>query len=118
MKSKLFSCLVGLFVLTLTMSFITPNNARRGSFTIKNDSDWTITEIYFGLEDGSVEWGEDYLSGTIAPGGSFKFYNIPTGSYGVMVKDDSGDTCIHREIDIDAGQEWSWGFDNTACGDE
>lgn len=117
MKNNFFSGLVGLFVLALTMSFVVPNDTRRGTFTVKNNSDWTITEVYFDLEDGSDEWGDDRLEGTIAPGGSLMFYNIPDGSYGIMVKDDSGDTCIHRHIPIGGGDDWSWDFDNTECGD-
>jgi hypothetical protein len=128
MKTKLFTGLTYLFVLTVVVSFkMAPEpkkdaititrGAEGGTFTITNKSDWNITEVYFDLEDGSTTWGEDYLESVIPPGGSLEFYNIEEGEYGIMAKDDSGDTCIHRHIPIGGDDDWLWDFDNEHCGD-
>ena len=62
---------------------------------IRNDSDWSIHELYVSSEDDD-EWGPDQLGSEVieSEGGSYQLHSIPCDAYDVRLVDEDGDECV------------------------
>jgi hypothetical protein len=68
--------------------------------TIKNDSAWTLVNLYMSAADEN-EWGPDQLGEqVIETGGSFKIHSIPCDSYDIKIVDEDGDECVIGGVDV------------------
>ena len=88
---------------------------------IRNDSDWSIHELYVSSEDDD-EWGPDQLGSEIieSEGGSYQLHSIPCDSYDVRLVDEDGDECVVSGVLLCADKD-TWRITNDdllACQNE
>lgn len=70
------------------------------SFTVDNESDYVITELYIAPTDART-WGPDLLgSNVLFPGDSITITGIDCDDYDVQVYDELGASCELLDIDL------------------
>jgi len=72
-----------------------------------NNSSYTITVVNISPED-DTSWGEDYLAGTIASGGTGWFEDIRAGTYDLRAMDASANEWTYDGAVLEPDDVWTW----------
>lgn len=77
---------------------------------IQNESrDFSIDRLYIAPAEERGQWGPDLLAGDeVPPGDTFTVTDIPPGLYDVRLVDDSGASCVLRDIDFERNPNFSF----------
>jgi len=69
---------------------------RSYSFSVRNNSDHTINELYLSSNDRDY-WGANQLgNGPLRPGQTFRLPDIRAGEYDLKLVDSNGGACVQR----------------------
>lgn len=80
-------------------------------FTIWNDSDYVLTEVYL-AEETDPSWGPNLLPEPLFPGDELIITDIDCGTYDALVVDETGVECELSGIDLCLGDTDGWVIDN------
>ncbi len=100
------------FLLLLSLVVTMPQSSTaesetRYSFTLKNDSNCPVYELYLG-QSYKKYWGMDFLAGKriIKAGESFKFSAV-MGEYDIKLVSKTGKECIFNKFKLTGDKTWS-----------
>ncbi len=96
--------LIAVFAIVFAAYALLPSSTeaqqRRASITVRNNSDWTIRNLYVSPSSENA-WGPDQLGQeVIESGGSFTLRNIPCDEYDIKLVDSDGDECVVNQVDL------------------
>jgi hypothetical protein len=88
-----------------------------GKIVVQNNSIYTVYEVYISPSDES-SWGDDWLTGSIAPGSSEEFEGVGADDYDIMAIEGGGGGWVTGDIvgepvSVRAFKTYTWTLTNS-----
>jgi hypothetical protein len=86
------------------------------TFTIDNQACTSICQVFLGAPSCD-DWGITLLGEEVIPHGTSTNFQIPPGTYDLLIVECSEDTYQMTDLDLSEGQSWNYGIEGQEAGE-